>query len=424
MNYNSGYKYNSKFNLYNSVIYKYIVNVYEVLRLNDAITRRTAFIALFESQKIADYLSTAITWSFDETIEMYDKSDNFVLFDIAEKLNIKDDFSDLVVMLYLMDKVNILDELAYLNAFINQTDSINVKDISNIEAFIEQLDKFGFNESKDLFALISEFESLNISDKNPRKAISDFYIGHQEGFDNAFTWLFPFDMMIDEKNSTIQVMPQTESNYIEMQGVDGSIVENTIYKNRLFNIIAYTKDGLTKFEKEEIKKEITRILDATKHETKKLTVQSADVSFDVKYSGLADIAEGPSFVKATIPLETSPYGYPLFDREVYGSGLILNDGQSNVGCVNYISAGCVNPEFQLGTITYRWNGTVPDNMTLIIDHEAYMCYLESAHGYRKNAITNLTGNFQRIPKESSIVLLANANTENYIRTTLKERILW
>lgn len=428
MNYNSGYKYNFHVNEgglgYNSIQYRIIINLYDTIRLNDTISKLAAFISVFERPKFADFITSTALHAANEDFVLETDYKTFGLFTVFENLKISDEMSEVFVALYLADKFPVLDEIKQLNTVITTRENFSIEEIPSIDALITVAEKYKLDYAKKLFTLIQKYETELILDKEPRKAISDFVVGKIDEMDNAFDWIVPFDMMVDWKNSTIQVMPQTESNYIEMPGVDGSIPEYTVYKNRIFNIIAYSQDGLTTYEKEELKKDIVRILDSTKHQTKKLTFQASSTAFDVKYAGAADISEGPSFVKVNIPFEAGPYGYPLFDNEVFGSGLLVNNGAADVGCVNHISGGAVNPSFQLGDVIYRWNGTVPKEETLIIDHESYMCYLEDKFGNRTNALVNLTGNFQRIPKESSVTITALGNTESYLYTTLKERLLW
>ncbi len=428
MDYNKGFKYNVHINEnglgYNSVTFRIVIKVYESINARDDVRNAFAFIAMLERVKFNE---TLVQFVFHHKIDEFyfkDKQENLVLFKLAEKLKISDSLSNILVALYLNDNINVLDEVSELNSIISTDEKFFLYDILNLDALISISEKYNLNEASNLFTLIKEYENAILLDREPRKAISDFVIGKVSGFDSAFDWIVPFEMMIDWKSSSIQIMPQSESNYIEMPGVDGSTPEYTVYKNRVFNIVAFSKDGLTQYEKEELKKDIVRILDSTKNDTKRLTFLSPSTSFDVKYSGAAEIGEGPSFIKATIPLEASPYGSPLFLNEVYGSGLIVNDGQASAGPINYISEGAVNPSFQIANRIFSWEGTVPTGSRLVINHEAYMCYLENNFGDRTNAITALTGDFYQIPKESSAVITAFGDTEQYLYTTLKERILW
>lgn len=428
MKYNEKKKYNLALNEeglgYNSIKYIFKVNVFDVIDMSDSYLRAIAYIAVSDKLSVSDFLSQHVMHSFNDYFDVLEESKNYALFDFAEKLNVSDPLYKLTTILYLTDNQKGIDVLNYVNALIKKGEDVNLQEKEYIKAFLSILDHSKFSDINNVFALISNFDKLAVNDRDPKKAISDFVIGKADGLDNAYDWIIPFDMKIDWVNSSIQVVPQSQSDYIEQPGVDGSIVENTVYKNRLFSIVAYSNLGMTVYEKEMLKKEIARILDSTKSKTKKLTMQAADISFDVKYSGSAEVSEGPSFVRATIPLEASPYGYPLFDQEVFGTGLLVNDGVKDVGCVNKILSGAVNPSFQMGSITYKFNGTVPADTTLYIDHEAYTCYFETVTGTRTNVYDKLEGDFQKIPKESTVAITAFGDTGDYLVTTLKECYLW
>ena len=344
--------------------------------------------------------------------------------EIYEQVNARESAYNIAALLYVLDSSKTVDDFNNIVALIKESENYKLNESVKNEAIYKITDSYKASDLSSLRTLIAQYDKFSANDRTPVTAVSDFVIGKVDGLDNAYDWITPFNLKVDWVNSSIQVAPQTESSYIEMPGVDGSLVEYTVYKNRMFSIMAYSQQGMTVYEKEMLKKEIGRILDSTKNETKKLTFQSPSISFDAKYSGAADISEGPSFVRATIPLETSPYGYPLFDNETYGSGLIKNGGCADVGCVHKISSGAVNPSFTLGEIKYTWNGTVSSGYTLVINHEDYSCYLEDANGNKTNALTKLTGEFQKIPKESSVALTAHGNTGNYLLTTIKERYIW
>lgn len=429
MDYNMRYFYNKHINVgglcYNSGVFRVIIKIFEPVRVKDDSEFAGALIRLTEKYLFDENIVIGSEVKLKDEFYFDLEYTNQVVFEMLEKFHITEETTELLVLFNLIENQKIIDEISELFVHVDAgEDDFSLEDYSHLDALISLADKYKLTEASKLFSLIDEYETFYLLDREPRKAISDFLIGRVAGFDSAFEWFEPFDMMVDKTKSTFQVMPQTESDYIEMPGVDGSVPEYTIYKNRMFNIVAYSVLGLTSVEKEILKAEITRILDSTKNQTKKLTIQSASVSFDVKYSGAADIAEGPSFVRATIPLEASPYGFPLFEQEIFGSGVLMNRGQADVGFVNIISAGAVNPSFRVGKITYSWKGTVPKGSSLYIDHEAYMCYLQYETGTRTNVLSQLTGEFQKIPKETSVPIVANAATEKYLFTKLKEKILW
>lgn len=428
MNFNNQYKYNFQLSdggaLYNSAVIELLVNVFETLKIIDYQAKVIAQRLITEKISLSDFMEWLVLQDEPEFFYLEESHKYSALFDFIENQNVSDVFSDLLISLFLLDKQSAIDEIKSVNAILEKKEEFDFSESPFISALVDIADKYGFDEAKEIFSFISQYDHASFTDRDPKKAVSDFLVGKIEDYDSAYDWIIPFEMKVDWRSSSIQVMPQTESSYIDMPGQDGSIVENTIYKNRLFSIVAFSELGLTVYEKEELKRQIAQILDATKNSPKKLTFMNSSTSFDVQYSGSAEISEGPSYVKATIPFETSPYGYPLFEQEVFGTGLLINDGDKETGCVNKILSGAVNPSFQLGTITYTWSGTVPEDTTLFIDHNNYTCYLETVEGTRTNVIDKLTGEFQVIPKGSSIAITAFGDTGEYLITTLKEKILW
>lgn len=428
MDYNKSLKYNFSISdggaTYNSAGIEVLVNLFETLKFLDSNGKVIAQRLITERISLPDFMSWFILQEEQEHFHFEESHKYSALFDLIDNQGVSDVFSNLLISLFLLDKQQTVDEIRELNAIIEKEQVFDFTDTPIIEALVEIADEYGLEEAEKIFAFLTRFDSVRVTDKEPRKAVSDFMIGQIEDYDKAFDWIIPFDMKVNWRDSSIQVMPQTESTYIDMPEKDGSIIENTIYKNRLFSIVAYSELGLSIYEKEQLKREIAQILDATKNSPKKLTFMASDTSFDVQYSGSAEITEGPSFVKATIPFEAGAYGYPLFEQEVLGTGLLVNDGDADSGCVHKISSGAVNPSFQLGTITYTWEGTVPEDTTLYIDHNNYTCYLETVKGTRTNVIDKFTGEFQTIPKASSIAITALGNTGDYLVTKLKEKILW
>lgn len=431
---NSGFMFNRAGNelgfVWNSDIYLIILNMSEVIKADDTISERLATFVLNEKPlKVYDELLMAALYTQNdrETISMQeDKLDVSLAFFLTEKLGIKDEFTDLIVLAFLHDKIEVVEQ-AKTFAQLVATDQIKAKDISTVLALYDVLDQFNL---KDLRAametIVNTHDRIGLTDHDPRMAISDFLIGHVDDYDTAFDYFVPFGMRVDWNNTKIQVMPEAELTKIEMPGVDGSIVEDSVYKDRMFEIMAFSAPNLTIHQKEKLKAQITRILDSTKHQSKKLTVQANGVMFDVRYEGEAEVAPNtPSYVKAKIPLHVSPYGKKLFPEELYGSGLVDNtDGDAPLRVKHTISGPITNPKFSLGTITYTWNGTVPYGSKLVIDHECYTCYLIDTNNVKKNALSKLTGEFMAIPVGESVVLNAMGETASKMLTEWQVKVLW
>ena len=238
------------------------------------------------------------------------------------------------------------------------------------------------------------------------------------------TWIMPFGMMVDWSNSSFPRAPEAESDEIQIAGVDGETLEHTRYRNRPFKVVAWSEDDLSQQEKDALVRQITEILDATKNESKTLTFARTGVSFDVKYDGEMTVEEGPSFVRATIPLNASAYGYNRFEKQVNGSGLVQNSGIARVGVVNRIEGECVNPSFSMGDVDISWAGTVPAGSYLFIDHGKEVCYLQDSFGVKTNARQHLNGEFVKIPVGGTIIITANDCTEQHLVTTWYDKFLW
>ena len=347
-----------------------------------------------------------------------------LLFFVAEDIGIKDEITDFIAMLFLEEKFKILEDLKlFVELLID--DTFGVTEFENLFAFYEYMERFQLIDLKlELKAFIEYYEQFGLTDHDPKTAVSDFMIGAIDVDDRAYDWLIPFGLKVDWGNTKVQVMPEAELTTVEIPGVDGTVVEDTNYRDRLFSIVAFSEQGFTTSQKEEIKKKIDRILDSTKHQTKKLTIQASSTSFDVKYSGQAEIVEGPSYIKATIPFHTPPYGYDMFPYELYGNGLIWNDGQTFLWPIHRIKGPVSNPGFRLGSEYYKWTGYVPSGSTLVVDQGNKTVFIEDDFGKKKNAMTGFSGKFQSIPVDGSMVLTADANTVNRIYSEWRNNLLY
>lgn len=430
-NWNSGAIFNAKGGeggfSWNSKEYILILNLSEVIHVKETLSNVLARLVLAE-KGLAVYdaiLNTALFDKLAEEIQLDDDVSISLLFELVEQFGLKDEITDLAVLAYLHDRMDIVEEIQILAQLVAE-DKFSLQDDTSVEAFLKTLDDFGLTElEQSILAYIETHDSFGLTDHEPRQAISDFLIGAIEDDDRAYDWLIPFNMRVDWGSTKIQVMPEAEITSIEMPGIDGSIVADTVYKDRLFSIVAFSEDGMTLQQKEDLKARITQILDSTKHRTKKLTVQARGTTFDVKYEGQADIQSGPSFVKGTIPLQVTPYGYSMFPYELYGSGLVDNaNGDTMMRPKHTISGPITNPSFKLGTVTYTWNGTVPAETSLVINHDKYTCYTIDNFGKKKNVLAQLTGDFQAIDAGKSVVLVADENTEGHILTEWVTPVLW
>ena len=434
-NYNSGKLYNKMANaggaLYNSATYIVTFKLNDFFSAGDAITRLLAISVVYESPSLSDAVRASALYMLTGELRFaQEQTKGYALFRITDSLKITDAVSAMIAALMITDRFKALDSISRLATLLQATESVSLSEITSVRALIRKTESFGLSDLANLLtAVISIRDTAYATDSDPKTAIADFIIGDPtqvgEGdLDAAFDWIMPFGLMMDWSQSVIPRAPEAESDEIQIAGVDGETLEHTRYRNRQFKVVAWSEDDLTQVEKDALVRQITEILDATKNETKTLTFARTGVSFDVKYDGELGVEEGPSFLRATIPLAASAYGYNRFEKQLTGSGLIQNSGIARVGVINRIAGECENPSFSMGDIDLLWTGTVPANSYLYIDHGKEVCYLEDSFGVKTNARQYLSGEFVKIPVGGTIIITANSCTETHITTTWFDRFLW
>lgn len=427
--YNRNYKYNANginggafYNTY----YRVLVNLREIIGAEDDVTESAArYILRDRSLQARDDVEQTAAYKVADEFTMDDDAAAAAFFELTDEVGITDEISALLVLAYLNEKFALIDEAKQFAELLVE-EKVKLEDVVTLEAFLKTADKFGLRDLATATALFELYDRFGLIDSDTQSAATDFLIGVRGDDDPSYDWIYPFGMKIHADSTSLQIMPEAEITSIEMPGIDGSIIEDTVYKDRLFQIVAYSEDGLTRRQKEDLKSRITDILDTTKHQTRKLTVQANDNSFDVKYEGQAVITEGPSYVKATIPFRTTPYGYKAFEKVFSGSGLVYNNGDAPAAPIMTISGPVTNPAFVYGEISYKWTGTVAENEKLVIDHGKMTCYIEDAFGAKRNVLKNLSpaGKFYRVGVNDSTALTADENTAPHIRTNWRENVLW
>jgi len=436
-NYNTGKVYNKLASaggtLYNSATYVVTFRLNDFFNAGDAVTRLLAISVVYETPSLADAVRASALYMLTGEMRFTQVDPTAsALFRITDSLGVTDTISTMIAALLINDRFNALDSITRFATLLQAEENVSLNQISSVRALIHKAESFGLTQLAQLFnAVFAIHDSAYATDSDdPRTAIADFIIGDPaqvgEGSnrDAAFDWIMPFGLMMDWNQSIIPRAPEAESDEIQIDGVSGEELRNTRYRNRPFKIVAWSDDDLTQAQKDDLVRQITEILDATREETKTLTFARTGVSFDVKYDGELGVEEGPNFLRATIPLSASAYGYNRFEKQLNGSGLIQNAGIARVGVINRIAGECVNPSFSMGDVDLLWTGTVPANSYLYIDHGKEVCYLEDSFGNKTNARQYLNGEFVKIPVGGTIIITANDCTEQHLVTTWYDKFLW
>ena len=436
-NYNSGFVYNKMPNdggfIYNGGVYVVTFRISDEFWSSDSVTHLSCISVVYESARATDARLLTTRYLLTDEVEASDSTATArAMFRLTESLRITDAVSSLLAALLITDRFKILDSITKLATAIAKNESVFLSETKSVRTLIRKIDSFGMSDLSTIFrAILSIRDTAYASDSgDPSTAIADFIIGDPtqvgegDDLDAAFDWILPFGLMVDWKNSVFPRAPEAESDEIQIAGLDGETLEHTRYRNRQFNVVAWSEDDLSQQEKDALIRQITEILDATKNQTKTLTFARTGVSFDVKYDGELNIEEAPSFIRATIPLNASAYGKSRFGKELSGSGLVQNAGIARVGVINRIAGECENPSFAMGDVDISWTGTIPAGSYLFIDHGKEVCYLQDSFGNKTNARQYLNGEFVKIPVGGTIIITANDCTEEHLLTTWYDKFLW
>ena len=427
-NYNSNIFYNRSVNQkgakYNTIAYVVLFRLTDGFTIGDNEYRLWATHSFVEgTQILSDGWSLNADYKYIEGL-VADDSDIVAarLFEIFDEFGVKDLAVELVASLIVNDNVELLED-AKMFAEILARDNINAQEFGTVEAFIEAMDDMGFSELSELFATIMTYDRLNVTDGDPQAAVSDFYVTKDEN--GLYDLILPFNLIVDYNKTTLPFMPEAVDTSVELAGADGEIVQDTVYKSRVFDIFAVTMDGLSAYEKEQVKKDIATILHSIKKDTKVITFANNETAFDVKYTGLANIdIDAAGWMEFEIPLKSAAaMGHKQFEQRMSGSGLMVNSGSDPVGAIITITGPVDNPGFTLGDTAFSWTGTVPQGSRLVIDMDGQSCYMLDSEGKRTLATKNLQGEYVKIPV-GSMVLQANQNTEEHIESRWRELVLY
>lgn len=409
--------------IYNVETYILVLKLNENIDFLEELQIPLAKLILSEKLNWIDALGANVENFLSGTMSFVDSAPQLdAFFEALERVGLIDKITELIVDLAINEDYSLIEEMEQFAEIFAELD-FHLEDTANLEAFIETADEYGFEELAELFANILTFHDFNMTDKQPKSAISDFYVTKDE--DGIFDIIKPFNLIVDYSKTKISFMPEATDTISELVGIDGEIVQDTVYRSRMFDIFAVTEQGLTLVEKEEIKKEISEILHSIKTGTKVITFANNETEFDVKYSGLADIVtDAPGWMRFELPLKSpSSYGRKQFNKDIKGSGLMENTGVIPTGPLVKITGPCENPAFLMGDVTIEWKSTIAANETLYIDMENETCYKINANGEKINAMKHFNGEFKKIPV-GSLVLEANQATEEHISATWIERVLY
>ena len=246
-NYNSGKMYNfsareSGFN-YNSAVFMITLRLTEPLIIKDFVKLQSVTIPTQEKLNLSsEYLLNTNFYLYDKGIikelDFIFSSDFFV----NDNFKVDDDALKLAIAIALSESISSKEKIELISELFS-IEKISVLQEPEIEAYVNGFDEENIIDLSPLLnANIYDKDIINMTDKDPKKAISDFYITKSD--DGIYDMIMPFDLIVDYSMTHIGFMPECVDTSTEMQGVDGEIVQDSVYKSRLFDIFAVTLDGL------------------------------------------------------------------------------------------------------------------------------------------------------------------------------------
>ncbi len=240
-------------------------------------------------------------------------------------------------------------------------------------------------------------------------------------------YFMPFGLIVNTDETNFPAIPVAENVIVNIPGVDGEIVKDTKYLNRVFSVVAVSYAGRTFEQREKIKRDLVFALDSTKDKYQNFVFTKAGIMFKVKYSGSAEILDEYNMIKVSIPFETQPYGTLVAPVAFHGNGMIDNKGHADIGFTATIGEGVVTPNFTVGDVEFKWDSTVPTGYSLVIDAVEDRCYLLGIDGSQINAMRYLSKGylFTKISKTKSYAVTAlNAETEANMLVQYNPMFLW
>jgi len=401
----------------------------EKIIYNGAVLNAVEFIT------VSDMFSTDFKYYILENIRAYDELDFGLLFNLIDELVLTDTNPnagaaggiDLSAEYSLSEKLRIAEKVLF-ETIHRLYDTVKTADEFILKVHHELTEKFGINDFEELKLFIIRafqiFESFNVTDRDDiAHSESDFII--RKSADGLYHIFDPFGFMIDWKQSEIGVIPEVTDETIKIQGRDGELTLNSTYRSRFFNIVGYSLNNLTEPQKNILMTKIANTIHDIKSGTKKLTRTDIGVSYDVKYTGKAELlTDYGDYIKFTLPMKSdSPYARNEFPNIFYGNGFITNNGTVEADAVFTVTGAVNDFVLNVGGTSMLFTGTVAPGESLIIDTANMTCFIIKPNGQKVNAMRYFEGNFPKI-KPGAVTINIDPQYAQKLKTEWIERYIF
>lgn len=204
--------------------------------------------------------------------------------------------------------------------------------------------------------------------------------------------------LVSFNESDIPSMPEAIETSVNIAGRDGDIPLNTVYGPMSFQIVCYTDDNLTPYEKSIEEQKVNRFLDSIKNETKKFAIEKDNKFYEVKYNGLLTTVNYPKHLQFTIPLKSSDsYAKVLSKSSLKGNSSLTSNTIKEVGAIFTIEGPAQTPKISLNNYEMFYDNTLLENTKLVIDSErSTITHINETNGTETNAMRYYNHEFPKI----------------------------
>lgn len=203
--------------------------------------------------------------------------------------------------------------------------------------------------------------------------------------------LYPFETLINFKESDIPSLPEIIDETSNVSGTDGDVSLSTRYGARTFGFFGYSKNFNSDIERDNSITFNAKILHSTKNKAKYLMYK--DKLYKVKVSDRPNDSINPLWYSTTINLKAhNPYGYSVDENIQYmtanESYTVENNGDNETYPTIIVSGACNAPKFTVNGIEYLTENTfaMNSNDLLEIDCERSTAILNKGTDREENAM--------------------------------------
>jgi len=178
-------------------------------------------------------------------------------------------------------------------------------------------------------------------------------------------------------DSRFSLMPQTREMTARIVGMDGEYDFGCEFEMRVLELHCATQDGLSVQQKFQLQRTLARWLNPKNGFKYLVFMDNPDYLYEVKYSGITDVTEHPTWFEVTLPFKAKPFIVSAVEY-TKPQGTFTYNGTVEAPVSVVITGPATNP-------TLTWNGEtisltvdIPDGGTYTIDSTVGRAFLNGA----------------------------------------------